>query len=204
MIQVSEFRPTFKDALVEVDAVARPRVTVTNQAEKDGKFFGTYVATTDVAFGGTGITAYAGQIMDGYLHLEPLDQAPKGTALVVTATAPDTYFLTKTAGVSLSVGNDLLGSDGTVTGNGNIYALAKIDGEVGFFQVKSGTEVPKGKAYLLSSAGIKGFLFDDDETGIKALPQRGSGEGAVYNLSGQRLARPIKGVNIIEGKRILK
>jgi len=204
VIQVSEFRPTFKDALVEVDAVARPRVTVTDQAEKDGKFFGTYVATADIDFSGSGVTAYAGQIMDGYLHLESIEQAPKGTALVVTATAPDTYFLTKTADASLPVSNDLLGSDGTVTGNGSIYALAKIDGEVGFFQVRAGTEVSKGKAYLVSSSGIKGFLFDDDETGIMALPQRGSGEGAVYNLSGQRLARPVKGVNIIEGKRILK
>ena len=203
VIQVSEFRPTFRDALVEVDPVARPRVTITDQAERNGKYFGTYVATTDVDFSSSGVTAYAGQLTPGYVHLEPLTQAPKGTALVVTATTPDTYFLTKTSDASLTVSNDLLGSNGDVTGDGSIYALAKLDGTVGFFQVKSGTEVPKGKAYLISNAGVKGYLFDDDETGLSS-PLGKIREGLFYNLSGQRLSRPIKGVNIIGGKKIIK
>ena len=205
VIQVSEFRPTFKDALVEVDPVARPRVTVTDRAEQNGKYYGTYVATTDVDFSGSGVTAYAGQLMPGYVHLEPLTQAPKGTALVVTATTPDTYFLTRTADATLSVSNDLLGSDGNVVSDGSIYALAKADQEVGFFRVKQDTEVPKGKAYLVSTAGVKGYLFDDDETGINELENgKWEIESPVYNLSGQRLARLVKGVNITQGKKILK
>ena len=203
VIQVSEFRPTFNDALVEVDPVARPRVTITDRAEKDGKYFGTYVATTDIDFTGSEVTAYAGQVNPNYVHLEPLTLAPKGTALVVTAAAPDTYFLTKTADATLSVSNDLLGSDGTVEGDGNIYALAKLDGAVGFFQVKTGTEVPEGKAYFTSGAGIKGYLFDgDDATGING--QSSPVNVQWYNVAGQRLVRPAKGINITQNKKILK
>lgn len=203
VIQVSEFRPTFNDALVEVDPVARPRVTITDRAEKDGKYFGTYVATTDIDFTGSEVTAYAGQVNPNYVHLEPLTLAPKGTALVVTAAAPDTYFLTKTADATLSVSNDLLGSDGTVEGDGSIYALAKLDGAVGFFQVKTGTEVPEGKAYFTSGAGIKGYLFDgDDATGITG--QSSPVNVQWYNVAGQRLVRPAKGINITQNKKILK
>ena len=210
VIQVSEFRPTFKDALVEVDPVARPRVTITDQAAKDGKYFGTYVATTDIDFTGSEVTAYAGQLSPNYVHLEPLTLAPKGTALVVTAATPDTYFLTKTADATLSVSNDLLGSDGTVEGNGSIYALAKINDAVGFFQVMAGTFVPKGKAYLVSGSDVKGFLFDDDATGIDKAQlstfnsQLSTPTGPWYNVAGQQINRPVKGVNISKGKKVLK
>ena len=217
VIQVSEFRPTSNTALVEVDPLARPRVTITDQAQKDGKYYGTYVATTDIDFTGSEVAAYAGQLMNGYVHLEPLAQAPKGTALVVTAATPDTYFLTKAADVSMAVSNDLLGSNGNVVGNGSIYALAKLDGNVGFFRVTNGTEIPEGKAYLVSSAGVKGYLFDDEETGIKdnvqcsmfldSLEPRRSLKARSnvqwFNLAGQRLSRPTKGVNITQGMKII-
>lgn len=203
VIQVSEFRPTFNDALVVVDPVARPRVTITDKAEKDGKYFGTYVATADIDFTGSPVTAYAGQRMTDYVHLEPVTLAPKGTALVVSAAEPDTYFLTKTADASLSVSNDLLGSDGTVEGDGSIYALAKLEGSVGFFQVKAGTAVSEGKAYLVSSAGVKGYLFEgDDATGIDGL--RSTVNGQWYNLAGQRLSRPVRGVNVSKGRKVVK
>ena len=128
----------------------------------------------------------------------------------MTAAAPDTYFLTKTADATLSVSNDLLGSDGTVEGNGSIYALAKINDAVGFFQVMAGTFVPKGKAYLVSSSDVKGFLFDDDATGIDKAKlstfnsQLSTPTGPWYNVAGQQISRPVKGVNISKGKKVLK
>lgn len=42
-----------------------------------------------------------------------------------------------------------------------------------------------------------------DEAGIGSLPITSKGESLVYNLSGQRLSRPMKGVNIIGGKKII-
>ena len=205
VIQVSEFRPTFNDALVAVDPVARPRVTITDQSESGGKYYATYVATADVDFTDSEVSAYAGQLMSSYIHLEPLTVAPKGTALVVTATTPDTYYLTKTADASLAVSNDLLGSDGTVAGNGSIYALAKLSGSVGFFRVENDTYIPEGKAYIVrSGSSVKGFfMYDDEPTDIKELNAKGliESDEPLYNIAGQRLSHPVKGINISRGRK---
>lgn len=203
VIQVSEFEPTYNDALVEVDPVARPRVTVTDRAVQDGRYYGTYVAPTDVDFTSTGVTAYAGQMVAGsYLHLEPVAKAPKGAALVVSASQPDTYPLRKAPGATLAAINDLLGSDGDVEGNGSVYALAMQDTGLGFYLQPTGTEVPAGEAYLLATAACPFYLLTE-ETATSLTPLHTSSASApVYNLQGQRRPRPAKGINIQSGKKI--
>ena len=203
VIQVSEFQPTYTNALVEVDPVARPRVTINDKAEQDGKFYGTYVATTDVDFTGSSVTAYTGRLTEGFLLLEPVSAVPTGTALVVTATAPATYPLARTEGAFLIATNELLGSDGNVKGDGSVYTLAKADKGVGFYQVEQNAEVPQGKAYAISNSGIGYYPLTDDPTGIShpLAPAPSAGQ-AVYNLSGQRLSRPLKGLNIISDKKV--
>jgi len=90
-----------------------------------------------------------------------------------------------------------------VEGHGSIYALDQLDGGVGFFQVKAGTAVSEGKAYLVSNAGVKGYLFEgDDATGINGL--RATANGQWYNLAGQRLSRPVRGVNVSKGRKVVK
>ena len=206
VVQVSEFRPTFSDALVEVDPVARPRVTITDQVEKEGMYYGTYVATADVDFSGSQVSAYAGQLKPSVLHLEPLTVVPAGTALVVASATPGTYYLTKTADAALTVTNDLLGSDGSVTGNGSVYALAKNNGNVGFFQVEAGTYVPQGQAYFVrSGSNVEGFLFDDDgSTGLNGLDAEGPTDAEpLYNMAGQVLPHPVRGINVTRGKKMV-
>ena len=44
---------------------------------------------------------------------------------------------------------------------------------------------------------------DDDETGISPPSSGGVRGGLVYNLAGQRLSRPTKGINIIQGKKVI-
>ena len=45
--------------------------------------------------------------------------------------------------------------------------------------------------------------YSTSATGINILPQKGAGETGLYTLAGQRLSRPMKGVNIIGGKKII-
>ena len=203
VIQASEFRPTYTHALVETDPVARPRVTIDDRAEQGGKFYGTYVATADVDFSGTPVTAYAGRLAEGYLLLEPVTSVPTGTALVVTATAPDTYPLTRTEAALPVSANELLGSDGSVIGDGSVYALAKTEKGVGFCRVEQGSHVPQGEAYAMSTAGADCFLLTDDATGLTLSPSAPlHAVKEAYNISGQRLSRPMKGLNIIDGKKL--
>ena len=117
-----------------------------------------------------------------------------------------------TGTVVLGADNDLLPSDGTVTGApGNIYALADKSQGVGFYRVGENVTVPAGKGYLVigvgGGAGAKAFYgFDeDDATAIEMVNGQSSMvKGPIFNLAGQRMSKQQKGVNIINGKKILK
>lgn len=74
---------------------------------------------------------------------------------------------------------------------------------------KAGAEASiKGfRAYLdlPATAEVKAFVVDgNDATSIGSLRIHPNEEGQVYNLAGQRLNKEQKGVNIINGKKILK
>ena len=87
------------------------------------------------------------------------------------------------------------------------YILAKPEGEViGFYLAETGT-IAAGKAYLEydGSSDIKGFRFNfDDATGIANVEKNVEENGLIYNVAGQRLNKMQKGINIVNGKKILK
>lgn len=85
------------------------------------------------------------------------------------------------------------------------------NGKVGFYQVAAGQQPTVGanRCYLTVPAGVKAaaFFFDeDDATAIKAIDnaQQTTEGAAIYNLAGQRMSKMQKGINIINGKKILK
>ena len=109
----------------------------------------------------------------------------------------------KTATSDMS-GNGLLPSTGIIA-DGSQYVLANKDDVVGFYKVAVGTTIPAGKAYFTSSAGVKMFYFDgDDATGLSEIPVDTESSDAIFNLAGQRLSKMQKGINIVNGKKILK
>lgn len=72
--------------------------------------------------------------------------------------------------------------------------------------------IPAGKVYITvpSSAftdgarALKVSFGDDETTGIDNLtPALSNGEGVVYNLNGQRIDKPAKGLYIVNGKKVL-
>ena len=53
-----------------------------------------------------------------------------------------------------------------------------------------------------SSDGLISFIFDEEALGIKTTDNRQqTTDNVIYNLSGQRLSKPQKGINIINGKK---
>ena len=76
-----------------------------------------------------------------------------------------------------------------------------------FVKVNAGV-VPAGKALLPASevAGVKSFIFvfNDDATGITETRTATREEvEAIFNLAGQRMSKLQKGVNIVNGKKVL-
>lgn len=99
------------------------------------------------------------------------------------------------------------------TGNEN-FVFDVVEGEPGFYPVTEGTTVdlPAQSAYLqlprgFAQAEVKvGFWFEDDVIdGINDLNSQSTMANgqAIYNLSGQRISKMQKGINIVNGKKIL-
>ena len=142
-----------------------------------------------------------------YVSLTKVTSVAKGTPVVLKKEGE--YTLTPVADPESAEGNLLKASDGKVEGNGTIYVLAKpADKEVGFYAVKEGTTVAKGKAYLeIANADVKSFAFSfaDQADGINEVNgQWSTANGqSIFNLAGQRIQKMQKGINIVNGKKVV-
>lgn len=113
------------------------------------------------------------------------------------------YTATKVQDASSISRNDLLGSDGTVEGDGNsIYVLAKKDEKVGFYLLQQGDRVPAGKAYLSTGSAAKAIYFYDEATAIRDARAAEDEVEVIYNLSGQPLTRMQRGINLVNGRKV--
>lgn len=167
--------------------------------------YATYVAPVDVDFTGAAVSAYAVTVNGKYAHLEPVTAVPAGTAVVVKAEAAGTYPVIITADAALGTENELVAATADVTADGTQYILADGTEGIGFYKATPGTTIAAGKGYIVKTSSVKAFYgFDsDDATGISGI--NAADENAViYNVAGQRLGKAQKGINIINGKKVLK
>lgn len=168
-----------------------------------------YIPTTDVTIP-EGVEVFAGVKNGDRLTLVSIEDAVSKEDAVIVRGNEGYYSFVPTASATKAESNALKGSDGSVTGDGStIYALSKKNDIVGFYPVASAVTIPAGKAYLnTSETNVKGFFgFDeDDATGISLMEDGRSKmeDGAIYNVAGQRISKTQKGINIINGKKILK
>ena len=91
----------------------------------------------------------------------------------------------------------------------NYYSMGRLGGVIGFYKFSGGNiTLGANKAYLdtttPSGNEVKGFTFDF-ETGIEEVDneQWTMDNVQIYNIAGQRLSKPQRGINIINGKKVL-
>ena len=90
----------------------------------------------------------------------------------------------------------------TAASNANAYVVSNNM----LYNVTSDVTVGEYRAYftVTAPAPVKALTFDfDGTTDIDDIVDRKSSDGQLYNLAGQKLSRPQKGVNIIDGKKVL-
>lgn len=173
----------------------------------------------DVMIGSTGWTSfscaknvslgsakgYAAKAHGTYVELIPVTEVPANNAVLIEGTGKYTFDVIASAAAITD--NDLQISNGSVTGDGStIFALGKKDDEVGFMKVKNGTKIPAGKAYIVIAGGsAREFIgFGENETtGIEAVQQNAKADNQYFNLAGQRVAQPTKGLYIVNGKKVI-
>ncbi|MBQ9640473.1 MAG: hypothetical protein IJV06_02805 [Bacteroidaceae bacterium] len=157
-----------------------------------------------------------------------LDNMENGTAWIVKSVADDgaikfeqatgtvkggtPLFLMGDAGATVTIPS--VDSNVTPAGNLLVGTLAPTYVSDGYglsgntFMTINAGVVPAGKAYLptgvMASGAKPRFVFgEEDATGIQTVKTGGQLDGIIYNLRGQRVANPVKGIYIQNGKKIL-
>ena len=131
---------------------------------------------------------------------------PAGTGILVKAAQGNHDFVvTSTEGAKLE-NNSLIAATTDETSDGATYfALTKMDTKVGFAVVNKGVVIPAGKAYLnvpIAASGAKFFGLDGEATGINSV-KTAKADGAYYTLEGVKTTKPVKGLYIHNGKKII-
>ena len=179
---------------------------------KAGRNYATYVTTSKLDFASAeGVTAYIATGLNGAqdaVVLSPVAIVPAGTPIIVkTETQGATVNVpVTTADASDVSGNKLVAGDGTTAWNGTDgykYYFLKQDQ---FHEATSGT-LQSGKAYLKLAASTDAptLSIDYGTTNISTtnFTNDTNNSGEYFNLAGQRVANPTKGLYIVNGKKVI-
>ncbi|MCR4835099.1 MAG: calycin-like domain-containing protein [Bacteroidaceae bacterium] len=161
----------------------------------------------------TGVEAYTCDgIIGTVLNLVKVTALEAYTPYILKKTGSDASYniltTVKTTNETYTSTSGLLnGVLAPVTAPEGSYVLQNLE-KIGFYKVASELTVPANRCYLTVPAGggIKEAYYfnEDDATGIKTLSNSPLKGENIYNLAGQRMSKMQKGVNIINGKKILK
>ncbi len=186
----------------------------------------TYSNTYALAFANAEPSNPASAVLEAYMvtgfsgtaltKSDALENVPGNTGLLLKGTAGETYNIPVLPSSSTpTTGNCLQASvsGGTVSageGTNVNYVLMNVGGSP-VFQWIGTTSATLGanKAYLTlvngpKSAGARGLWFDDETTDLnKVEMQNAEVNGVYYNLAGQRVAKPTKGLYIVNGKKVV-
>ena len=155
-----------------------------------------------------GLEAYvASDLSASSVTLSAVDEAPAGTGVILKGTAGETYTIPVKADATFDGTNKLKAAVYPTGVDANSAYILK-GGK--FCLVTNASLVPAGKAYLLASdvpASAPELVFDfgSEVTGINSIAnsQELKANSPIYNLAGQRVVQPTKGLYIVNGKKVV-
>ena len=160
-------------------------------------------------FDGTGLTAYTASVDGETVTLTEVSDVPANTGVVLNGAAGN-YDIPVIASSSTEKG-DLQGDavNATVVDAANkYYALSYVSAtnKVQFNPVANGQSIAAGKAYLVDESGLaKAFTVEfagaDAISDVRSKMEDGRNE--IFNLAGQRMSKLQRGVNIVNGKKVM-
>lgn len=163
--------------------------------------YSSYCSSQDVII--EGATANYGTISGSTLTLSPVAEGEPifhGEGVILKGTEGTTVYATSVATATRPASNDVI-----ATGNGvevapnSVHVLSTEGGVTGFY-LYTGTKIGAGKAYLTAPAGAR--IVIEEETGIDTLTEE-SAPAAIFNLQGQKMQEAKKGIQIVNGKKVM-
>lgn len=150
-----------------------------------------------------GLTAYViSSHVNGYVKLTEVTSVPASTGLLLQG-EQGIYTLPIVNDNPAAPASNLLTAVTNATGTAapaGSYVLANKASGVGFYSIQQDVVIPAGKAYLTLPANSREVIMIGEATGISEMLMNEENK-AVYNLNGQRIAVPRKGIYIINGKK---
>ncbi len=206
---VITFQTTSSNTRIRVDdilVVAAPESETQTVTEYG---WATYIPTYPVEFPANRAYVVTAVSQDGKTIVEAVDNVPAFTPVLlkgegtVTATIIDDADEPETNLLSIGTGEAYAASEYP-------YVLAKGDnGKAGFKLWTGAASVLKDRVVLLLDAEInpsRSFLFleDGETTGVADINRETiTNNGSFFNLNGQRVAQPTKGLYIVNGRKVV-
>ena len=178
--------------------------------------YATYVSDSKLDFTDKGIKAYIAKA-DGTtgVTFEQVKKVPANTGVLLYKDGGTTEEIPVLSGDADDVTGNVFkqGTGAAVAsedGNLHNYILNNVGGVVGFYKA-AGKTVATNRAYIQidknTPTTVKGFIAlpgSDEETGIETM-RDGENEkmSAIFDLSGRRVAKPTRGLYIVNGKKVL-
>ena len=163
-----------------------------------------------------GLTVYTATDNGEFVKLTAIGNGniAAGEGVVLHGEAGTYTFVATAEDVSATAGNQMVGvtEDTELNASDNAYLLTrdKNTQAIAFRKLATTYTLGANKAYLKLENGSESrqlisVVWDDNATGIYDLSEKKEeNDGAIYNLAGQKLTRTQKGINIINGKLVIK
>ncbi|MBR4127855.1 MAG: leucine-rich repeat domain-containing protein [Bacteroidaceae bacterium] len=211
----SYYVPDASEASYETNWVLSNETLVNTTSFTMGKTGYATIALRHSAVVPAGLKAYRATIDNGIVALEEVEGklAAKGGYVLIGDVNQRYEFAPAREVVEDNEPNHMVGViEDTFLEGEHIYMLSLFNGKVGFRSLKDATyTLTAGKAYLdaslssnnASSVEFMNFSFGGNTTDIDAVTATQSkARTGIYNVSGQQLSAPRKGMNIVNGKVI--
>ena len=186
-------------------------------AANDYATFGTKVPVDLSGVSAKGVTAYT---VTANATTKVITKTPKADALAAyegvllenLTDADVTLSIPVAASANASSSNSLVAFTGSgkltqpMSGNETYYILTDNGDGVGFYKVNAtdGNAMGANTAYLtVTGTSARSFLWFDEASGISNTVREATANDRYYNLNGQVVAQPTKGLYIVNGKKVI-
>lgn len=201
-----------KGSAIFVDA-ALPEITLHTLNNKN---YATYYLPF-AAKAPEGVTAYAGTINNGNVQLteyaDGVIPANKGVVLVSDTKTTATFTLADASNVVTEPANDLTGvltetELNSVKNSDQVRIFSKKDNVAGFYKPNSTiTSLAANKVYIMAPTNDEALVLNfagGEVTGInQATINATEANAPIYDLTGRRVAKAVKGIYVKNGKKFI-
>lgn len=210
-MEIDASAPNTSDAFA-FQAIEPTYVLPLHDSEADNAAFATTCAPFNFAIVGDDVKAYAGKLSaDGKeLDMNEIEgNVPANQGVILKAAMGVSEVTVKVVNTADAIDNDLKGTNAEMTDLSQVYVFGrdKVTHHVGFYNASGDAALPANRAYLDKPAqeavnAVAMNFGDGTVTNINtAITAQSTDNAPIYDLSGRRVQRTVKGSLYIKGGR---